>query len=248
MFKYFFDVVEIIPEGVGFKMFGLTHLLWLLVLAVIIFSICYMYKNMGSQQRRKCCVAAASLLLADELFKVICLVIGGNYRIEYLPLHLCSINIFVIMADIIRPGKLKREFLYVVCLPAATAALLFPTWSALPFVNFMHLHSFTLHMLLIVYPLMLVVGGDLKPDYKMLPKCALILLCMAVPIFVFNKLTGMSFFFLNGAGKGNPLSIFESWLGNPGYLLGILIILPIVCFVMHFPIYLKNKHTKHIKK
>ena len=113
----------------------------------------------------------AVLLIADELFKVIGLAAYGNYTPQYLPLHLCSINILLTAVHAVKPSRLLDNFLYVVCIPAAVAALLFPTWTALPAANFMHIHSFTVHILLAVYPIMLTAGGDIQPRLRFIPNC-----------------------------------------------------------------------------
>lgn len=54
--------------------------------------------------------------------------------------------------------------MYFVCLPAACAALLFLTWAPLPPLNFMVIHSFTVHFLLALYPLALTLRGDMDPQ------------------------------------------------------------------------------------
>ena len=113
----------------------------------------------------------AFLLIADELFKVIMLIIGGNYLPSYLPLHLCSINIILIAIHAFKPSKMLDNFLYFIGIPGAALALLFPSWAALPLGNFMHIHSFTVHILLITYPIMCLSGGDIIPKAKSFLHC-----------------------------------------------------------------------------
>ena len=40
-------------------------------------------------------------------------------------------------------------------------------------------------------------------------------------VYGVNRILGTNFMFLSRAGEGNPLAWFESFLGSPGYLLGI---------------------------
>lgn len=54
---------------------------------------------------------------------------------------------------------------------AACAALLFPTWTPLPPLNFMVIHSFTVHFLLALYPLALTLCGDMDPQPRAFPRC-----------------------------------------------------------------------------
>ena len=146
--------------------FGPLHLAWLAGAALFAAACVFLYRKSVPARRRHIRWLFAALLLADEAFKVACLLAGGNYRASYLPLHLCSINIFLIALHALCPSRLLDNFLYAICIPAALAALLFPTWVSLPAANFMHLHSFTVHILLASYPIMLTAGGDIRPQAR----------------------------------------------------------------------------------
>jgi len=130
-----------------------------------------------------------------------------------------------------------------VSIPAATAALLFPTWTALPLGNFMHWHSFTVHILLAGYPILLTAAGDIRPQAKYIPRCLLLLLAMAIPIYGVNLALDTNFMFLMFAAEGNPLLIFENLWGN--HLLGYPVLISAVLVVMHLPPWLLSKRKQH---
>lgn len=174
------------------------------------------------------------LVLMDEIWKMVWLFALDLYIPKYLPLHLCSINIFLILFFAIKPTRVVGNFLYCICIPAAAAAILFPTWTKLPFLNFMHLHSFTVHILLFAVPLMLTVGGDIYPDIKVLPKCLLLLLGLGVVAKGANILFDTNFMFLESASEGNPLYIFEQVFGN--HLIGIPVLAAAILAVMYVPL------------
>lgn len=228
---YWFDTVETIPEGVGFSYFGLTHIIWLCVFVVFAVFLSFLYKRSDTKNRKVIRMVIGGLIVLDEVFKWAMLIAGGNATVSYLPFHLCSINIFLIAVHMFKPFKLLDEFLYLICIPAAIAALLFPTWVSLPPLNFMHIHSFTVHILLAVYPIMLTVGGDIKPSIKRLPLCLLILLGMATVVYFINIWLDTNFMFLMYAEEGNPLLMFEEMWGS--HLLGFPVLLPLVFAVMY---------------
>lgn len=174
------------------------------------------------------------MLLADELFKVVMLVIGNRYEPSYLPLHLCSINIFIIAFHACKPLRVFDGYLYTVGIPGALAALLFPSWTALPLQNFMHLHSFTVHILLAMYPIVLTVGGEIVPRVRDIWKYLLALLGMAIPIYFVNVYLNTNFMFLMSADDGNPLAVFEKMWGN--HLLGFPVLIAAVLLVMYVPL------------
>lgn len=137
--EHFWDTVDTIGEGFGFSLFGARHLVTLALYIGFAALSCKLYKAADEKKRAQLRGLFAVLLLADEAFKQIGLQIGGNFNWDYLPLHLCSINIFLIALYAWKPSRLLDNFLYFICIPAATAALLFPTWTSLPAANFMFL-------------------------------------------------------------------------------------------------------------
>lgn len=239
---YFLDTVETIPEGVGFQAFGWLHLLWLAVTVLLAVWFSLSYKRANEQGRTVWRKAMAVALVLNEVFKQTCLLIGGNWLTSYLPLHLCSINIFVVAWHAWKPGALSGNFLYTVCIPGAAAALLFPSWTSLPLGNFMHIHSFTVHMLLVLYPIVLTVGGDIRPDVRALPKCLAVLIAMAVVAYFINTPLDANFFFMARADEGNPLSWFEQNWGN--HLYGFPVLVTAIILVMHGPWVLARKIRK----
>ena len=228
--QYFLDTTGTIPEGVGFTHYDPLHIAWLIFAIAFIAIVSIVYKNQDAVKRDKTRKILAAALILDELWKMLWLTVGHRYELQYLPLHLCSINIFIIGYHCFRPNKTLDNFLYIVCIPGALAALLFPSWAVLPFANFMHLHSFTVHTLLVAYPAVLLINGELKPDIKVFPKCFALLTVFGFIALGFNLIFDENFMFLMYADPGNPLYVFEQlfgyhWIGFPVIILGILIVM-----------------------
>lgn len=243
--KYFLDTVDTIEAGVGFSAFGGLHLLWLALFVAAILLNAWLYHKLGARGRDRWKKIVAILIVLDEIFKMTMLTIGGRYSLGYLPLHLCSINIFLIAIHAWKPNKTIGTFLYTVCIPGAIAALLFPTWTELPFMNFMHWHSFTVHILLAMYPLVLAINGELEIRIQNIPKCMLLLVGMAIPIYFINLALDTNFMFLMSVDEGNPLYLFEQLWGN--HLFGYPVIIAGVLIVMYGPVLLYRK-IKALKK
>lgn len=234
--KYFLDTVETIPQDVGFLGFGGLHLVWLAVFIGIVVVNCIWFHKLGANGRKRWMQVVAILIVLDEVFKMVMLAIGGRYNFSYLPLHLCSINIFIVSLHAWKPNKTIGAFLYTVCIPGAIAALVFPSWTALPLGNFMHWHSFTVHILLAMYPIVLAVNGVISVDWRDIYKSLLLLMIMAVPIYVINLLLDTNFMFLMYVEEGNPLLLFEQLWGN--HLFGYPVIIMGVLVLMYAPVML----------
>lgn len=128
IFQYLFYSADNIPEGVGFSLFSLGHLIWLGSIALVIALVCRKYGRLDEKGRQKLRRILSALLIADELLKIAVLSAIGYYDASYLPLHLCSINIFVCLWYTLRPNKMAAEVLYALSIPGALVALLSPTW------------------------------------------------------------------------------------------------------------------------
>ena len=243
--NYFFETTESIAEGVGFSLFDTLHLLWIGVAIACLIGSVILYRRLSDAKRDLWRKVIAWLLIGDELFKMAILIYSGHYGVGYLPFHLCSINIFLIAIHAYKPTKVLDNFLYTVCIPGALAAILFPSWTSLPVTSGMHLHSFTVHILLMLYPTVLALNGDVRPDIKQLPKSLGLLVLMAIPIYGLNLLLDTNFMFLMSADPGNPLYIFETLWGN--HLLGFPVIIAGVLLVMYGPLVLIQKlHKKEL--
>ena len=170
-FQYFLDSEETIVPGVGFSHFGLLHFCWLGLFVLTVIVNYLVYRKLEEKGRARWRKVIALTLGITEIIKIALHIAGGTFMWDYLPLHLCGINIFLILAHAFKPSKLLNNFLYTVCIPGAMAAILFPSWTALPLLNAFHIHSSIAHILLVMYPLVPALCGDMKPSYKMMPKC-----------------------------------------------------------------------------
>lgn len=231
--NYLLETEETIAPGLGFPPFGLCHVLWLAAFVLFAAAGSFLYCRLNPGRRRTMRLVLAGAVVADELLKMTVLLLGGNYMARYLPLHLCSVNIFLIAWHALRPNRTLENFLYTVCLPGAIFPLLTPTWTALPPSSLMHIHSFTVHILLAAYPIILLIGRDIHPDPKQLPKCLGLLVALALVAYGANLLFDTNFMFLMEAPSGTPLEWFEQVCGN--HLVGFPVIIAILLLVMYSP-------------
>ena len=233
------------PDYLNFSHFSPIHLLITALFILIIIAAMLYYKKLDEKARQKFLYIMSALLIADELWKHIGSAATGQWEWGFLPLHLCSINIFICVINSFKRDDFTSEVLYSVCIPGASLALLMTTWTDLPFWNFMSLHSNSIHVLLVMYPLLLLAGG-FKPNFKRLPKVLLLLLCECVPIYFLNKIIGTNFFFLNGT-SGNPvLKLLASVFGKEFYFIGCVPILLILWVFMYLPWFIAGRKKQKV--
>ncbi len=224
MNESFFVVYRTAGASDGFPFWGAAHLVWLGVLLALCAALC-VFARRGSEKAKKAVFfTLVSLLLLDEAAKHVFLFLTGEQAADYLPLHLCSVGLFICFWYALRPNPWAGELLFAVSLPGALIALAFPGWSDLPASSFLAWHSFTFHILLALIPVFLLASGELKPSVKRLWFCAVFLLVTAIPIWFVDRRFGTNFYFLTYPGRGNPLGWFEKLFGNPGYQIGLPIL------------------------
>ena len=220
MNSFFVPGKDLFPEN-GFERFGFGHFLWLFVIGAGLVLGCFAYRKAPPERRPGFRLLTASAALGLELWRAGLLMSRGQYDLGRLPLHLCSLSIYLCFFHALtgRPGL--GQFLYALTLPGAAFALLFPDWAGQPLFGFITVSSFLLHFLLVLYPLMQVAIGELRPEPRRLPGCIGRMLLLALPVYGLNKLWNTNYMFLNLPPAGSPLALF-AFLGAPGYLLGYI--------------------------
>ncbi len=230
----FWTATENMPDGMGFELYGKEHLIWLASIAVFIIALCVISRKLSPKGVSTLCIIVCSACLFLELFGDLVLLVTGQLSVNYLPLDLCGIALYAEFICCLKPTPILKELCYCLFMPGALAALAFSNWVDLPPTNFFAIRSFVIHALIIAYPLILICAGQLRPDVRKLPKCFAIGIAMCIPIYFINKALDQNFFFLNWPSPGSPLVWFADRLGNPGYLVGLPIMIFIVWFFLYF--------------
>lgn len=198
------------------------------MLCLALYVSCFLFfPRFSEKAKRRTLIWVASLLVADEFFKVIPCLITGQYEAAFLPLHLCSVNILVIIWNTVRENDLAKGILSCVCVPATICALVSPSWVTLPFWNFMHIHSLLAHILLILYPVLLVADGY-RPKVRQLGSFAVYLLSLMAFDKIINRILGTNFLFLEHNSNNPFLVVLEKITGKTFYDLGIFIFLMLI--------------------
>lgn len=239
-FSQLFKTAENIGPGYASGVFTPTHLTVLACMLFIIVMIALVYKRSSAEDRARIQRGIAWFVLGNEILKNLYAWAIGQIDWNYLPLHLCGINILLIWAYELTRKPEVAEWLYGFGLPGALVALITPSWSALPVVNIMFWQSNTIHVGLALFPILLLIDG-FRPNPKRFVKVLPVLFAYAVLIYPLNKVLDTNFLFINFAPLGTPFVLFEEVLGNPGYILGFLAVVAVVNVLMYMPWNLKSK-------
>ena len=192
-----------IGEGMGMGSYSPCHVLWLAAGALYIAIVSRLYARGDGESRRTIRILVALLVLADEALKYLVTIPTGQWEWSFLPLHLCSISVFVIALHAFHPDDRVAEYL----------------------------HSFTIHILIVSYPVMLLCGG-FRPCFRRLVYSFPFLAVAVVVAVVANRFLDTNFLFLNSGDEGNPLSFLEKLVGG-WYVLAFPLIAALVWSIMY---------------
>jgi hypothetical integral membrane protein (TIGR02206 family) len=190
-----------------FQLFSLTHLLTLFMFVLLIAGLIYCFvKRTNIKWIGTILVCTLSI---SEISYQIWAVTNGLWSFQStLPLYLCSISTFIgIYLYFKRNSRLFYLFLYIGFIPPILA-LITPD-IPYEFPHYRYIKYFLHHMAI---PLM-VLYLFFYDHYSLRKRSILyglgLVNCLAVPIFILNKLSGSNYFFLAGPPEGNtPLSWF----------------------------------------
>ncbi len=240
---YFWKQQDDIPAEMGYPLFGVAHLLCVAATLLVALILILIIRRLVEKKQKTFLKAVPIFMVLLELFKDGFLIRVHRFGIGYLPLHVCSIGIFVFLLREFLPWKKAKdlfgEVAFMLIMPGAMAALIFPDWTTLyPVFNFMNLYSYVWHGLLVLYPVMLFVRKEIRPSIKHIHYVIGFLCVVVPPIYAFDKHFGCNYFFVNRPVPDTPLEWMADRMGNPGYLLGYVALTLGVILVMYFLIWI----------
>jgi hypothetical integral membrane protein (TIGR02206 family) len=247
--QYFFTYDSEIPAGLAVKNFSSTHYAWLAVTFLLIVLAVLFYRRKSAQVRKKLLRGAALSIVALELVRTAWLLIVGHYELyRHLPLHLCGVMILVEFLAVFTEKRFFKEFAYAAGLPGAAMALLTPEPSGYPLLNIQYLQSILIHALLVLVPLLLIIGENFRPSLHMLPWNFAALTGLAAFCFGVNFLLNSNYMFVRLAPSDTPIALFDQWVGWPGYI-GLMLVLVFVFWLfMYLPWEISARRKKARQK
>ncbi|MCL2718623.1 MAG: YwaF family protein [Lachnospiraceae bacterium] len=237
-----------VPVEQRFAPFKTAHFVYMIAGVIIITGLA-IFINKSNQYRADLVIRclAVSLFVFYFLRAYMFYRYYANFHfLDLVPLHLCIISGFVLPVTVFMKNKLMWNLSYSVLMPGALVAIITPENT----LNFYHAYGwmpmvfFVWHLLVVAIPVMQVASGELVPDIKEFPKVLMILCGYALFVYIMNKQLNTNYLYLNGAARGTVLEVFQDWLGNPGYIIPMALLVFLVCFMMFVPWYLKGKKTK----
>ena len=239
--EYFWKQYSQLPADVGYEHFSLPHLSTLMILAALIIFGVLVFRTWAAHRQDRILRTLPFGMIGLELLKDCFLIHGGVFDVGYLPLHLCSLGVFVfLLAGLSRSHNWRRIFSEIsvtLILPGSVAALLFPDWTMLyPVWNFMNLYGFVWHGMLVLGPLLMLTAGWAVLSFRHIHYDLLFLVCAGLPVYAFDRIFHCNYMFLLRGPAGTPLAWIQDLTGDKYYLAGYGLFAAAVILVIYLSI------------
>ncbi len=180
----------------------------------------------------------AAIILLNELAWHLWHIATRQWTLQtMLPLHLCSVMVYLSAFTLITRQPLAYELLYFMGIGAASQALFTPDLGPYGFPHFRYWQTFISHGLLVSVPIYLTVVEGFRPEWFSLVRVAVGMNVYVLLVGGVNKILGSNYLFI--AHKPETASLLDylgpwPWyilsLEAIGFVLSVLLYLPFVLF------------------
>ena len=228
--------------GAGFVLFGPSHIATLLVIVVFIL-ILTRAKGSSEKTREKIRWGLALSIWTAELSWHIWNLAIGTWTIQtMLPLHMCSVLIWLSGFMLIKKNYSIYEFVYFLGIGGALQALLTPDVGIYGFPHFRYFQTFASHGLLVSAGVYMTVVEGFRPTWKSILRIFAISNVYMIIIFGINSAIGSNYLMINGKPPmATIMDLLPAW---PYYIPWLEVIAMATCLVLYIPFIIKDWKTK----
>ena len=158
-----------------------------------------------------------------------------------LPLHICSVLIWLSGFMLIFKNYQIYEFVYFLGIGAGLQALLTPDVGIYNFPHFRFLQAFIGHGLMLTSGVYMTTVEGFRPTWKSMFRVIIISNIYMVVIFFFNRAIGSNYLMVNG--KPTVASILDLLPEWPWYLIHVEIIGILTCLILYLPFAIKDRRV-----
>jgi hypothetical integral membrane protein (TIGR02206 family) len=226
-----------------FTFYGTSHLV---VITFLILAILFIYftRNASQTFRKITRIGIISTLIFQAILFNGWHIYHGTYLIgSYLPFHLCSISLYLVVFSLLFNNSLLRGLTYYISFISAFLAVISP--DVRPdqnFPSFRFMEFFLSHTFIIIGVAYLIFTDKITTTYKQLWVSFGILFVYMLAVFPINSITGGNYLFLNQKpGSGGLFALFPP---EPYHVLALI---PATLLIFHVE-YLLYVAFKRIQK
>ena len=226
-------------SGAPFIILGGPHLVVIGLILLVNLSIYYFRKRFTPRARNIFRWTLAIILVVDEIGWHVWHIAIGQWTVQtMLPLHLCSVLVFVSAYMLISRSYGVYELCYLMGLGAAIQAVMTPDLGLYGYPHFRFFQTFLSHGSIMTAAFYMTVVEGYRPYWKSLLRVAVGLNLYMLVVFGINTLVGGNYMFIMHKPETPSLiDVLGPW---PWYILSLEGVGLLVCLLLYLPFALKD--------
>lgn len=229
-------------HGTPFQLFGRAHLLGLFALLLLNLSLLPFIKA-NDATRNRVRLILASVLLGNEIAWHAWMIYHGQWTIQtMLPLHICSLMVWVSGVMLVTRSYRIYEFAYFLGIGAGLQALATPDLGTYGFPHFRYFQTLLSHGLIFTAPIHMTTVEGFRPTWKSMLKAIVWMNVYALGIYFVNDALGSNYLMVNA--KPNVPSLLNLLPDWPWYILWMEGIGIVTLLLLYLPFFNKNRTSR----
>lgn len=226
-------------SGGPFQLFGPGHLTILGLIALLAVSLPLFRERWDETARTRFRIGLVIWLVTWELSWHIWSVYAGVWTIQYnLPLHLCSIFVWLSVIMLIKRNKDIYELAYFLGVGGAMQALLTPDAGNYGLPHFRAVQTLASHGGIVIAALYMTLVEGYRPTWASFRRVFLWTNIYLVIVFFINMLIGSNYLFI--AHKPEFPTLIDLLAPWPWYIIELEFIALAICFILYLPFWIKD--------
>ena len=229
--------------GEPFGLFGPPHLIGLGLIVIFIILIIRVGRQSTIKEKRTIRIILAGVLLVTEISWHLWNYFTGQWTIQtMLPLHLCSILVWLSIFMLLTKHAIVYEFAYLLGIAGALQALLTPDAGIYGFPHFRFFQVMISHGTLIAAALYMTLVEGYRPTPVSLKRVIIGSNLYMIGVFILNLLIGSNYMFI--AHKPDTASLLDVLPAWPWYIFVIELLGLAFIFLFYAPFAIVDRKTK----
>ena len=226
-------------QGEAFHLFDTIHFAALGAILLIILLLAVSREKFSKRNKENFRDTAAAILLVNEVAWHLWAYFYSEWTIQkMLPLHICSILIWLSAWMLIKKSYRIYEFAYFLGIGSALQALLTPDIGIYGFPHFRFFQTFISHGFIIIAALYMTLVEEMRPTWKSLLRVFIITNIYMVAVYFINAYIGSNYLYLNH--KPPTASILDALPAWPIYLLYMEALGIVTSIILYIPFVIKD--------
>lgn len=237
--------------GAPFELFGTAHLIALALVALANVALFYVRNHTSETARRNIRYGMAIFLILNETAWHLWKWSIGEWTVQMmLPLHLCSVLVWLSAYMLITKNRAIYEFAYLLGIAGALQALLTPDAGIYGFPHFRFFQTMLSHGVIVTAALYMTIVEGFRPTWASVRRVLVGSYLYALHVWVINDLIGSNYLYI--AHKPETASLIDVLPPWPGYIPIILALAVIFILLFYLPFAIKdmrrNKSFQQVKQ